>query len=507
MKPGAQMHIRPRPYLPVCVWALLLSGLLAPFTAFSSSRLKPASDEIPLSPIGLPDGAGAASQVALARDIDGNLCAAWVARRSEDAQEVTTWVRWFDETLTPLGANYHVSLAPYAIDVEDFQPAISSAPDGSVLVTWTRRQPAIPDNDTDNVFLGRVRSPDVASASDIAVNTTLRWTQSVTSVAAEASGLSIVVWDNSELDPNDETVRYRLFRDSGPDGPEKVIQNVPETRGGTLLTTGSGFFVAWMGRQGSGDRTIYLAKIDASGEMGDPVPASPPGQIAEGAALAAVKDDGVLVVWRAAESPSAPAGLFSRVFSSDLGSASDVHQIWLDPAPQERRDKRPVVASAPGGEHAAVAWITGDTQTEGGDVMLEVVDSQGRAVGDPRGVASVTAGYQHGPRVLYLSDDRLLVSWSTQPDRSSLDSLIVVGRLFDVGALKAFCGDSNDDGFVLASDGLAALQAAVGLSDCPPCLCDANGSGAVTAVDALAILQSAVGLSVPLQCPECTEAQ
>lgn len=52
-----------------------------------------------------------------------------------------------------------------------------------------------------------------------------------------------------------------------------------------------------------------------------------------------------------------------------------------------------------------------------------------------------------------------------------------------------------------ASDGLAALRAAVGSEFCHVDICDVNDSGAVKASDALAILRKAVGVAITLNCP------
>jgi cysteine-rich repeat protein len=56
---------------------------------------------------------------------------------------------------------------------------------------------------------------------------------------------------------------------------------------------------------------------------------------------------------------------------------------------------------------------------------------------------------------------------------------------------------------ITATDALAILQAAVGLSACDLCVCDVDGSGVVSAVDALAALNHAVGNEVELRCPVC----
>jgi bacterioferritin-associated ferredoxin len=65
------------------------------------------------------------------------------------------------------------------------------------------------------------------------------------------------------------------------------------------------------------------------------------------------------------------------------------------------------------------------------------------------------------------------------------------------------CGDANADSSISASDALAALRSAVGVSSgCGSCACDVNSSSSITASDALTILRLAVGQPVTLNCPE-----
>jgi hypothetical protein len=68
------------------------------------------------------------------------------------------------------------------------------------------------------------------------------------------------------------------------------------------------------------------------------------------------------------------------------------------------------------------------------------------------------------------------------------------------------CGHASGSGAeaaITATDALAALKGAVGISPCPPCRCDVDGSGTVLASDALIILRLAVGLPGPLDCEPC----
>jgi hypothetical protein len=53
------------------------------------------------------------------------------------------------------------------------------------------------------------------------------------------------------------------------------------------------------------------------------------------------------------------------------------------------------------------------------------------------------------------------------------------------------------------TDALMVLQAAVGLRECEPCVCDVDASGSISVSDAGMVLRLAVGVPVELSCPTC----
>jgi len=65
------------------------------------------------------------------------------------------------------------------------------------------------------------------------------------------------------------------------------------------------------------------------------------------------------------------------------------------------------------------------------------------------------------------------------------------------------CGDPTQDSAITATDALFALNAAVGLRTCEPCVCDIDGSTTVSASDALILLTIAVGQPYAPACPPC----
>ena len=107
--------------------------------------------------------------------------------------------------------------------------------------------------------------------------------------------------------------------------------------------------------------------------------------------------------------------------------------------------------------------------------------------------------------------------WSTATDQRGVDRPLpcAVGAFEPVEATPLTCGEASDvpgnlvagvmeSRLITSTDALIALSAAVGVSQCPLCVCDVNDSTGITATDALTLLRFAVGQAVTLDCPACT---
>lgn len=73
----------------------------------------------------------------------------------------------------------------------------------------------------------------------------------------------------------------------------------------------------------------------------------------------------------------------------------------------------------------------------------------------------------------------------------------------EIVEIASRCGDPSIPQGITAGDALTTLRAAVGITDCPDCMCDVDRSGSVVASDALTVLRRAVGQNVTLRCECC----
>ena len=150
-----------------------------------------------------------------------------------------------------------------------------------------------------------------------------------------------------------------------------------------------------------------------------------------------------------------------------------------------------------------ITWVSYDGYFTNGEkdlnIRAQVLDEDGVGIGTEFRVNSATQNFQSFPSIDATPDGRFVVTWdSDYHDGSSTG--VFAQRL----VLNPVCGDANGDRTTSATDALLALNVAVGVISCAPCVCDSNDSALTTATDALLALQSALGQAVTLSCPACS---
>jgi hypothetical protein len=217
-------------------------------------------------------------------------------------------------------------------------------------------------------------------------------------------------------------------------------------------------------------------------------------------------------VWTGVDA-SLEADIFGRTFDAQmtpLGSQFAVNTYTTGIAYHS------LTAFARNGEFV-VTWknYNPDQDGSGRGVFGRYFSADGAAAGTEFQVNTYTTGDQGGAREqevgLASADGRFVVVWSSQYQDGHRAG--VFGQRYCVEDTETTCGDvscrtSTPTGaaamLITTSDALAVLLAAVGVAECPACVCDTDGSGSISASDALIVLRKASGLSVELRCPACS---
>jgi hypothetical protein len=197
------------------------------------------------------DTAGTQYDQAVGMDGDGDFVVVWTGPLGVDG-------RRFDSAGTPLGAEFPVS--------GGFEPSIAVAPDGSFVVVWMVGSPAGSNNE---VFGRRYDAGGVPVGAEFQVNTYTTGNQRRPTVAGDAAGNFVVVWESYSAQPvvNPIAVGRRYSAAGVPVGGEFMVSSsASDYQRRPIVASGrdGSSVVAWRGL-GANNPGVFARRFDAAG--------------------------------------------------------------------------------------------------------------------------------------------------------------------------------------------------------------------------------------------------
>ena len=352
--------------------------------------------------------------------------------------------------------------------------------------------------------------------AEFAVNSYTTGSQSDPDACADAQGNLVVVWgsevtDGDSQDGSERGMFARRFdANADPIGPEFQVNSYTtgsQAFGEVCCAADGSFLVAWAdldGRDGN-FQGVFARRFDSNGSaLGDDFQVNVTTQGSQGVpSLACAQDGSAFVVWQGLGQP-----LRGRAYDSTGVAITDEVEVAdaSDGIPQQ-----PTVAMT-GDGRMVVAWhkrgVDGDDSGVrarryrlavgvGGTTTTTVAAVTTTSI-PPTTIVSVTTSSTTTTSTTTTTTSTTTTTLGSVTSTTSGGGSTSTSLLVPVG-----CGDAVTDGSVTASDALAILRTAVGISFCLECRCDIDGSGTVTATDALTALRIAVGQPGQLLCPPC----
>jgi hypothetical protein len=216
--------------------------------------------------------------------------------------------------------------------------------------------------------------------------------------------------------------------------------------------------------------------------------------------MGALPDGRFLIAWDSFGQDGDREGVFAQRFSATGKRVGSEFQVNSYTTGSQFRNA--IVSH--GGSFFSVVWLSDGQDGDGLGVFARLFDWDSGPLGTEFKVNSYTVGDQG--RGFGASSDavgNIVVVWSGDDDGSRSGVFARRYCLADPADIRCGNNTGNAGAPPTASDALAALATAVGLSDCLFCECDADGSGHVSSSDALRILKAAAGDAAGLSCPAC----
>lgn len=308
-----------------------------------------------------------------------------------------------------------------------YQPSVAADAAGRFVVVWESYGQ---DGAFGSIVARRLGSDGAPLGGELVVSSSTSEARYTPVVAAGADGGFIVVWVDGSEDGSYSDIRARRYAaDATPLGEEFQVNAYSESyQSAPAIAVGaaSGFVVTWRSfeQDGSG-YGVFARRFFASGDpAGDELAVSVTTTGSQN--LPAIAAD--------------PAGDFLVVWQSDDGDGSGIVGRRLDSSGVPVAGEFPInefttgdqfePTVAPAGPGAwVVVWSSDGQDGSATGVFGRRIDDSGGPIGGEFAVNATTAGSQDEPAVAGSASGRFVVVWESYSDRES--TYDVVGRTFD----------------------------------------------------------------------------
>ena len=266
----------------------------------------------------------------------------------------------------------------YTTDSQRY-PSMAMDADGDFVVVWNS---SAQDGDGKGVYGQRYNAAGVAQGSEFPVNTYTTGHQTFASVAMDSDGDFVVVWESyGQDDVSSKGVYGQRYNAAGGElGSEFLVNTYTtghQTSPSVAMDADGDFVVVWesYGQDGDG-YGIYGQRYNAAGlKQGAEFPVNTYTTSYQTRPSVAMDADGdFIVVWNSYIHPpdSDDYGIFARTYRAD--GTSDQTEEFIINTEVEGDQEDPVVAMDDSGDFA-IAWSSGDADPEpvdrsGYDVIL-----------------------------------------------------------------------------------------------------------------------------------------
>ncbi len=327
---------------------------------------------------------------------DGSFIVVWQSD-DQDGNQTGVFGQRFDKTGTAVGAEFQVNT--YTTSYQ-FGPAIAADPSGNFVVVWNS---FTQDGANGGIFGQRFNASGTKAGAEFQVNTATTMSQRNPSVAVDAKGNFVVVWESPTADGANDGILGQRFSSNGAKLGGEFLVNTYTTgqqRSATIASTPSGeFVVAWFSFGQTPFYQIFGQRFDASGaKMESEFPIS-------GLNLADLRQPSVamdragdfVVAWRSPLQDGSGYGVFARAFTPPT-SPTTATPFLVNTYTTGNQDY-PSVAAGKNGQFL-VAWQSYPQDPNTG-VYAKRIDLSGSGTATEFVLNAYTTGSQTQPRVVF----------------------------------------------------------------------------------------------------------
>jgi len=372
---------------------------------------------------------------AVAMDGQGNFIVVWNSYR-QDGDSGGIFGQHFIATGEPLGSEFQINTTTSG---NQATPSVAMDAPGNFVVVW--QGPGLSDED---IFAQRFDPNSQPLGVEFQVNSYSDSQQLYPAVAMNTTGQFMVVWESQNIpeDPNKTSICSQLYDSSGSTiGPEFTINSQPATcrYSAVAMDSDGNFAVVWM--KEASKNSVVARLYNADGSAGtEPFAVNTISFNSITQPSVAMDGSGHFVVtWDGDPNRAGDDDIHARLYQPDGTSIGDQ---FIVNTTRTGAQQNPRVATNNAGEFVIV-WNSetglGDTER---DIFGQRFDSSGSLIGDESQLNACTTGDQRNPAVAMGQIGQFVAIWQSDGQDSSR-----YGIFAEIGPIVG-SADFTGDGFV-----------------------------------------------------------
>ncbi len=350
-----------------------------------------------------------------AMDADGDFVVAW-SSLAQEGSSYGVFAQRYNAAGVPVGAEFAINT--YTTSIQR-SPSVAMDADGDFVVAW---QSIGQDGSSYGVFAQRYNAAGVPQGIEFRVNTYTTGDQLALSVAMDANGDFVVVWDSLTQDGGTSGIYAQRYNASGvaQGGEFRVnsfttgIQLAPSI----AMDSDGDFVVAWQsdGQDGSG-YGVFAQRFSAAGvPQGSEFSVNTYTTNRQGAPSVSMDANGDFVVAWSGTGPGETGGVFSQRY--DAAGVPQGSEFRVNTYTTGTQSGPSITTDADG--DFVVAWSSNGQDGSIYGVFAQRYNGAGMPQGTEFRVNTYTTTNQIGPSIAMDADGDFVIAWSsTGQDGSS----------------------------------------------------------------------------------------
>ena len=338
-------------------------------------------------------------------DADGDFVVAWVSV-GQDGSGYGVYGQRYDAAGEARGQEFGVSTYTAGYQSE---PSVAVDPNGGFVIAWVSE---FQDGSGSGVYARRYAADGTAVGLEFRVNTYTAGSQYNPSVAMDADGDFVVAWVSVGQGGVLSEVYAQQYSASGAAVGEEFHVNETTTSdqySPSVAMDADGDFVVVWNSSASDSRGIYARRYSADGAALGGESRVTELQLAPSVAMDAAGD--FVVVWQRSE-PGPDGfnrGIYAQRYTSAGAAAGGEFRVSTSVAGIQSTTS--VTANADG--DVVVVWESNGQGGDGDDVYARRYDASGASQGPEFRVNTTTTGYQGSPSVAIDAEGDVVVAWTS----------------------------------------------------------------------------------------------